>query len=221
MRKIPTLFRRTPDMRSITTEPNPECQWVFNGEGYPMRKLNGMACAIMDDGQYVKRREIAAGSDIPPDFIHAAFDETTGKTFGWIPIDFALRENIWFVEGYQNCSDIRVGTYELIGPKVQANAEADLCGDRNVIVRHDDAHRLRLEEIDRSFEGIKAKFERWPHIEGYVWHHPDGRMAKIKLRDFNIKREPLVTTRVGFPPATEAERPSDVETTVDQGAKEA
>jgi hypothetical protein len=26
------------------------------------------------------------------------------------------------------------------------------------------------------------------NIEGIVWHHPDGRMAKLKLRDFGVKR---------------------------------
>lgn len=26
------------------------------------------------------------------------------------------------------------------------------------------------------------------NIEGIVFHHPDGRMAKIKLRDFGISR---------------------------------
>jgi len=25
-------------------------------------------------------------------------------------------------------------------------------------------------------------------VEGIVWHHPDGRMAKLKLRDFGIRR---------------------------------
>ena len=27
-------------------------------------------------------------------------------------------------------------------------------------------------------------------IEGIVWHHPDGRMAKIKARDFGIQWPP-------------------------------
>ena len=27
-------------------------------------------------------------------------------------------------------------------------------------------------------------------IEGVVWHHPDGRMVKIKGKDFGIKRKP-------------------------------
>jgi hypothetical protein len=25
-------------------------------------------------------------------------------------------------------------------------------------------------------------------IEGIVWHHPDGKMVKIKTRDFGIKK---------------------------------
>lgn len=34
MRKIPTIFLRDPeDMKYVTREPNPACQWVFNGEG--------------------------------------------------------------------------------------------------------------------------------------------------------------------------------------------
>jgi len=27
-------------------------------------------------------------------------------------------------------------------------------------------------------------------IEGLVFHHPDGRMAKIKKRDFGFRRKP-------------------------------
>jgi hypothetical protein len=38
-------------------------------------------------------------------------------------------------------------------------------------------------------------------IEGLVFHHPDGRMAKIKLRDFGLKRGGS-----SKPSATEAHR---------------
>lgn len=37
-----------------------------------------------------------------------------------------------------------------------------------------------------DFEGIKG-FLAENVIEGLVWHHPDGRMAKIKRRDFGLK----------------------------------
>jgi len=33
-----------------------------------------------------------------------------------------------------------------------------------------------------------GQFFKERNIEGIVWHHPDGRMAKIKARDFGIKR---------------------------------
>jgi hypothetical protein len=41
---------------------------------------------------------------------------------------------------------------------------------------------------DRSFAGIRELLDSrdW---EGIVFHHPDGRMAKIKKRDFGLRRE--------------------------------
>lgn len=27
-------------------------------------------------------------------------------------------------------------------------------------------------------------------FEGIVWHHPDGRMVKIKAKDFGLRRKP-------------------------------
>jgi len=38
----------------------------------------------------------------------------------------------------------------------------------------------------------KVGFREWlkgRDIEGLVFHHPDGRMAKIKKRDFGLKRK--------------------------------
>jgi hypothetical protein len=40
-----------------------------------------------------------------------------------------------------------------------------------------------LPDFPRSFEAIKAALLP-STIEGVVWHHPDGRMVKIKRRDF-------------------------------------
>lgn len=40
--------------------------------------------------------------------------------------------------------------------------------------------------VPREFEGLKSWLAEWM-IEGLVWHHPDGRMAKIKRRDFGLK----------------------------------
>jgi hypothetical protein len=44
--------------------------------------------------------------------------------------------------------------------------------------------------VPRDFEGMRAfLLDALPagdrgYIEGIVWHHPDGRMAKLKIRDF-------------------------------------
>jgi len=36
-----------------------------------------------------------------------------------------------------------------------------------------------------SFQGIKEYLEQH-NIEGIVWHHPDGRLVKVKSRDFGL-----------------------------------
>jgi hypothetical protein len=36
---------------------------------------------------------------------------------------------------------------------------------------------------DLTFEGLRSSL-RLHDGEGVVWHHPDGRMAKLKRRDF-------------------------------------
>lgn len=39
MKKIPTIFKRNPEnMRELLNEPQPDCLWVFSGEGVATRK---------------------------------------------------------------------------------------------------------------------------------------------------------------------------------------
>ena len=76
------------------------------------------------------------------------------------------------------------GTYELVGPHVQGNPENIsfdyLWSHADCDIREDDAP-------PRTYAGLKAWLaER--DVEGVVWHHPDGRMAKIKGKDFGLKR---------------------------------
>lgn len=58
--------------------------------------------------------------------------------------------------------------------------------DAHVLVRHD-ASLTFADQPPRDFEGLKA-WMTGRDVEGIVWHHPDGRMAKLKLRDFGIRR---------------------------------
>jgi hypothetical protein len=74
-------------------------------------------------------------------------------------------------------ADYEDGTYELCGPKVQGNPEGM---DAHVLVPHG---KFVLREAPRDFEGLAAWLRENPY-EGIVWHHPDGRMAKLKRKDF-------------------------------------
>ena len=44
-------------------------------------------------------------------------------------------------------------------------------------------------QAPRTFDAIR-QFLSEVNIEGIVWHHTDGRMAKIKAKDFGMKRGP-------------------------------
>src|SRR5262249_50846760 len=87
MKKTPTIFMRdwNGDRSLVTDERNPECQWVFDGEGIPTEKLDGTCCMIRD-GKLYKRREIKPGQNMPPDFEAADEDYETGKIVGWVPV---------------------------------------------------------------------------------------------------------------------------------------
>lgn len=72
------------------------------------------------------------------------------------------------------------GIYELCGPKVQGNAEKF---ERHVLI----PHGREVLDAPRTYDELKAWLAD-KDIEGIVWHHPDGRMVKIKKRDFGLKR---------------------------------
>ncbi len=192
MRKIPTLFVRDPANPSrVTPEVAPGCEWVLAGEGRATRKLDGTACTFVG-GHLHKRREVKPGQAPPPGFVVAG--EENGKTQGWVPVgdgpeDTAHREALEHIEltaaGRRTAE--RGGwepddpTFELLGPKVQRNPEgiAD--------------HRLythgawSLPDAPRTFAELDGYLAE-QDIEGIVFHHPDGRMAKIKGRDFGHAR---------------------------------
>lgn len=182
MKKIPTIFIRDMSKQPalVTPEWRVGCEWVRDGEGSPKRKYDGTCCMVRA-GKLYKRRELKPRQPPPADFEQADFDEETGKTVGWVPVgdgpdDKYHREAF---EGWHPDS-----TYELLGPKVQGNVE-----QRTQAVLQDHRMARSYPLAPRTFEGIK-QFLIENEIEGLVWHHDDGRMAKIKRRDFGIKWPP-------------------------------
>jgi hypothetical protein len=189
MKKIISLFQRNYDGdRLVRDEVVPGAEWVLAGEGVATRKYDGV-CTMVRDNVLYKRLEltdekIAAGKK-PPTWEPAdERDTTTGKTMGWVPVgdgpeDRFMREAMAFEQSALGV--VPDGTYEFLGPKSQGNVENF---DRHVLLRHDLMDPL---DAPRDYEGLKAWLAD-KNIEGIVWHHPDGRMVKIKAKDFGLKR---------------------------------
>ena len=193
MKKIPTMFVRDEVNRALVTRVvTPGCEWVAAGEGTATRKYDGTSCAIIKGALYKRfeaKDEQLIRKPAPPGAILVDRDELTAKSIFWVPVgdgpEDKWHRKAWDARYEQDRED---GTYELVGPKVQGNPENF---EAHRLVRHRDVERYY--GAPRNFFGLLTFFARDPSIEGIVFHHPDGRMAKIKLRDFGLKREAIVT----------------------------
>ena len=185
MKKIPTLYARDwqGDRSRVINEVNPECAWVLDGQGRATRKWDGTAI-LMRAGRAFKRYDAKAGRTPPVEFEPAQdADPKTGHWPGWLPASDGPADR-WLREALGPRADLVYdGTYELIGPKVQGNPER---WPEHALVRHGSAH---LTIADARFETVRHYLEI-NAIEGIVWHHDDGRMAKITRRDFGIPWPP-------------------------------
>ncbi|UOZ10146.1 MULTISPECIES: DUF5565 family protein [unclassified Amycolatopsis] len=178
MRKIPTLFRRDPeDLRRVTREVHPACQWVLDGQGVPTRKYDGTCVRLDESGEWWARREVKAGKSAPAGFEAVQTDPETGKTVGWEPVAQSAFAK-FFDEAREGLVGEVPGTYELCGPKV--NGDPEQLGVHR-LVRHATAEEFG--DVPRDFDGLMTWLLAHPEFEGVVWHHRDGRMAKLKYRD--------------------------------------
>jgi hypothetical protein len=178
VKKIPTLFVRNPDDRRYVTDAvTPGCEWVLVGEGVATRKYDG-TCVLLDpEGGWWARREVKPGKTPPAGWYEVDRDDVTGKSVGWEPIGSSPFVK-FFDEAVKRLDARAPGTYELIGPKINGNPEEVM---HHTLVPHADAQITKL--APRDFNGLRdwVSNVRW---EGLVWHHPDGRMVKLKRRDF-------------------------------------
>lgn len=213
MKKIITLFERDYHDRSlVVNEVVPGAEWVPLGEGVATQKYDG-TCCLVRDGTLLKRYTLKPNRDPPRGFeIAADVDPTTGKVEGWVPVGDGP-EDEWHREALDalawraaagkgimgfvmtDLHFIADGTFELLGPKIQGNPENM---ETHMLRRHADALALegcpyfRPPEI--AGESFFARLRVWlatQDIEGVVWHHEDGRMVKIKKRDFGLERRPV------------------------------
>jgi hypothetical protein len=185
MKKIPTVFERdwNGDRSRVVNQVLEGCQWVLDGEGKATRKVDGTCCMVRD-GRLYKRRELRMGDVMPAGFERAYFDEETGKEVGWVPVGGGP-EDRWHREAWAAGGNLLDGTYELVGPKIQGNPEN---ATKSLLICHGHGTAGEIADVPRTFDGLR-EWLAGKDIEGIVFHHPDGRMAKIKLRDFGLKRK--------------------------------
>jgi hypothetical protein len=178
VKKIISLYQRNYDVdRSVRDEIVLGAEWVIAGEGTATRKWDGTCCMVRG-GRLFKRYEVKPGKTPPPDFEPANdVDENTGKQQGWRPVGFGP-EDAFHREAFTGTEPD--GTYELVGPKVQGNPEGV---ERHTLIPHG-RHPI---DAPRTFAALREWFKT-AGIEGVVWWHPDGRMVKIKAKDFGIHR---------------------------------
>lgn len=158
-----------------------DIRWVFEefDDIFVTRKFDG-TCCLLENGDLYKRYDAQEGRIPPADFRACQEpDPKTGHWPGWIAVDKNLKENAIYFEEALPQED---GTYELCGPKVNNNPEKF---EHHTYVKHGD-------ETIRHFElklNWVLNFLRNSDIEGVVFHHPDGRMAKITQKNFGLKRK--------------------------------
>lgn len=184
MKKIPTLFARDYAARPahVLPEVTPGCEWVLAGEGAPTRKWDGVCFQLDDSGAWWSRREVKPGKTPPDNFIQVAYDDTTEKAYGWEPVDQTGWRDI-HTEALTHWFDAGPGTYELVGPRVNGNHDRF---EAHVLLFHGWAPfsvRNDVATTPRDYVGLHQWLHARPY-EGIVWHHPDGRMAKLKAADF-------------------------------------
>lgn len=185
MQKIISLFQRNYDGdRLVRDEVTPGAEWVLNGEGVATRKWDGTCCMIKDNELY-KRYDAKKGKTPPDGFIPAQDpDPVTGHWPGWLKVGSG-KEDQYHREAFErgismHDIDLHDGTYELIGPKINGNKEK--VNGQWLVFHGADV----LQFAPRSFHMLKSWFAQI-EMEGIVWHHPDGRMVKIKKKDYGFK----------------------------------
>ena len=184
MEKIPTLFERDERFK-VTSVVRPECAWVLDGEGTATEKLDGMNVRLtVRSGRLVRTEKRRNPSKT---------QKAEGIIDGWyVDTDEYGPEDRWIREAAErtDVGDWPDGEHpcEALGPKMQGNPlglEEHLCVPFNIEVP-------TYDDVPRDFDGlavalteIESRYAPGHLAEGIVFHHPDGRRAKIKRRDFS------------------------------------
>jgi hypothetical protein len=185
MEKIPTIFDRDENFK-VVNRPRKGCEWVFAGEGRATEKLDGTNARLtVRCGQIVRVEKRRNPSKV---------QKQQGIVDGWyVDADTYSKEDKWIFESVRG-TDVHgwpdgEHSVEAIGPNIQGNLLAlpkNLCVAFNLeIPVYDEAPRS-YEGLRQFLEKLESRFAPGHLAEGIVFHHPDGRRAKIKRKDFAL-----------------------------------
>lgn len=184
MKKIPTVFERH-ERAQVFDQVRVGCEWVFAGEGVATEKLDGTNVRLTIRSGTLVRVEKRRNPNRE--------QKKLGIIDGWyVDGNEASPEDQWIFEAVRSTD---VGRWpdgehptEALGPRIQGNPlglEQHVCVPFELDIP-------TFDEVERTFEGLRAflaeadsKFSPGHPIEGLVFHHADGRRAKIKRRDFS------------------------------------
>jgi hypothetical protein len=212
MNKIPTIFLRDweNDPSRVTRQWNPEAEWLLDNPHSAIAtvKRDGTNVRVTvthygnetditlekrrNPSKKEKRQAEGAGLPVPePTYAVADPDDSQDKHIfaAFYETDFSD-----WPDGVWEC--------EALGPKIQGGVESDtpclypFSFDPNLAfdpIANLDPFELTPSKIynaiEAYFTGMGGPLQGRP-IEGIVWHGPDGRMAKIKRRDFGLPWPP-------------------------------
>lgn len=179
MKKITTLYTRefaNHKVIGIKDEITPGCEEAFL-HGDATIKIDGACCAVINGEQY-KRYDAKKGKKPPEGAIPCCDpDPVTGHWPHWVKLNPDNPADKWFVKAMNGIT--ADGTYEAVGPHFQSNPHR-LSTDMAII------HGCFVEEVERTFEGVKAWLEAHEE-EGLVFWLNGEPVCKIKRSDFGLE----------------------------------
>lgn len=193
MKKIPMLFamnwydgKSTVD---FTTFNDKAKERLEGKDAVATRKIDGTAMMLDDKGNWWARRIVKPGKKIPAGFLEVAFDENTGKHVGWIPAEDSPFAKFWRKALANAEGDFAPGTFELIGPRINSNAENT---NRDMLVAHGTTEVEDFPTVNEIFasDDPRALLEpiftgfRDMGVEGVVWWVDGEPVVKLRAKDF-------------------------------------
>ena len=205
MQKIPLLFKTDEQRKYAIPEVNPVATWVFTEPTIAHRKYDGTAMRFDGEAWWSRRQVKNYSNGIRAiGFEMVEHDPITDKAFGWELVARSPFHAFWKeAREYPplDCDifddrngEYETGTYELLGPKINANPE-NLSKHR--LMPHNRAQQLgdiQALELDLvqdpalAYAELKRVLFYLP-VEGVVFkNRTQTKFAKLRRKDFDFSK---------------------------------